>query len=587
MVQVPDKIREVFEVCDGFIDYRDEVYSKPVIGISANRAEGTSRVADAYINSVVKAGCVPLIIPGFADLELLSQICDLCDGILLTGGGDISPDLLGEVALPEVGTPNEERDRQEMALCYIAMQRQIPLLGICRGMQVINVACGGKNYQDIAKQHFSTPITHSQSEARNVATHRVEIVENSLLKSIFECDSLMTNSFHHQAVKEAAPGFIVNARSEDGVIEGIEKPFYPVLGVQWHPEPMAAEGLDRQLLVFWWLSNEAQIYRKAKAFHKWALSLDSHCDTPMFFNEGVNIADHDLRVQTNIPKMIEGGLDASCMVAYIKQEERSDEGLNCAIDKCKGIIDKLLHQIEEAYHAIQVRNRNELLYAKDLGKKGIFVGIENGYGIGKDISLLKYYKEKGIIYLTLCHNGDNDICDSAKGNGEHNGVSDFGREIIAELNRLGIMVDLSHANEKSFYDALELSKAPIIASHSSCRAICNHPRNLTDDQIVALAKKGGVMQICIYDHFLNDDGIASVKTIADHIDHVVKLVGMNHVGIGTDFDGGGGVPGCNAANEVINLTCELIRRGYSDFDLKKIWGENFLRVLDVVEKIAE
>ena len=199
----------------------------------------------------------------------------------------------------------------------------------------------------------------------------------------------------------------------------------------------------------------------------------------------------------------------------------------------------------------------------------------------------QYYKERGIIYLTLCHNGDNDICDSAKGCAEHNGLSEYGRKVVKELNRLGIMVDMSHAGDKSFYDALELSKAPIIASHSSCRAICNHPRNLTDEQIVALAKKGGVMQICIYDHFLSNDGIASVKTIADHIDHVVNLVGVDYVGIGTDFDGGGGVPGCNGTNEIINLTCELIRRGYGDGDLKKIWGENFLRVLDEVKKIAD
>ena len=582
MVEVPNKIKDIFTECESF-----RLLQKPVISISANRAEGTSRVADAYINAVINAGGVPLLIPGFANLELLMQIIELCDGVLLTGGGDISPDLLGEEALPEVGTPNEERDREEIALAYIAMKRQIPLLGICRGHQVINVACGGKNYQDIAKQHNSSPLCHSQEEARNVATHEVKVVKESLLYKILGSDKVLTNSFHHQAVKEVAPGFIANAYTSDGVNEGIEKPFYPVLGVQWHPEPMAAEMDKTQLLIFDWLVNEAAIYKRAKRFHKRELSLDSHCDTPMFFDEGVNIANNDDRVQTNIPKMLDGRLDASCMVAYIKQEERSEDGLNKAIDKCKGIINKLIGQIEESENGVQVRNREELLLAKRSGKKAIFVGIENGYGIGKDISLLNYYKEKGITYLTLCHNGDNDICDSAKGCAEHNGLSTFGKDVVRELNRLGIMVDLSHAGDKSFYDALELSKSPIIASHSSCRAICNHPRNLTDEQIVALAKKGGVMQICIYDHFLNNDGIASVKTIADHIDHVVNLVGVDYVGIGTDFDGGGGVPGCNGANEIINLTCELIRRGYGDGDLKKIWGENFLRVLDEVKKIAD
>lgn len=581
MAILPPKIKDIFTECESF-----KFSQKPVVGVSTNRTEGTSRVADAYINSIINAGGVPLMIPGFANLQLLPQIVDLCDAILLTGGGDISPDLLGEEALPEVGTPCEERDRQEIALAYIAMQRQIPLLGICRGHQVINVACGGKNYQDIAKQHSSTPLNHSQEEARNVATHEVKVVKDTLLAKILEEESVMTNSFHHQAIKEVAEGFIANASTIDSVNEGIEKPFYPILGVQWHPEPMAAEMNKKQLAIFEWLVNEAAIYKRAKKFHKTELSIDSHCDTPMFFDEGVNIADNDERVQTNIPKMVNGGLDASCMVAYIKQESRSVEGLNKAVEKCKGIINTLISQIEASKSAIQVRSHEDLLKAKRCGKKGIFIGIENGYGIGKDISLLKYYKELGVIYLTLCHNGDNDICDSAKGNHEHNGLSDFGKEVVKELNRLGIMVDLSHAGDKSFYDALELSKSPIIASHSSCRAICNHPRNLTDEQIVALARKGGVMQICIYDHFLNNDGAASVKTIADHIDHVVNLVGVDYVGIGTDFDGGGGVPGCNGVNEIINLTCELIRRGYGDGDLKKIWGENFLRVLDEVKKVA-
>ena len=582
MTALPPKIKNIFVECEGF-----KPLQKPIIGVSTNRAEGTSRVADAYINAVINAGGVPILIPGFANLELLTQIIELCDGILLTGGGDISPDILGEEALPEVGTPCEERDRQEIALVHIAMKRQIPLLGICRGHQVINVACGGKNYQDIAKQHTSTPLCHSQEEVRNVATHEVEVVKDSLLAKILGGERVMTNSFHHQAVCTVAPDFVENARTADGVNEGIEKPFYPVLGVQWHPEPMAAEMDKTHLAIFDWLVNEATIYRRAKKFHKTEVTLDSHCDTPMFFGEGVNIADNDERVQTNIPKMTDGGLDASCMVAYIKQEERSEEGLNCAIEKCKSIINTLTEQINNCANAVQVRDKEELLNAKRCGKKGIFIGIENGYGIGKDISLLEYYKERGIIYLTLCHNGDNDICDSAKGCAEHNGLSEYGRKVVKELNRLGIMVDMSHAGDKSFYDALELSKAPIIASHSSCRAICNHPRNLTDEQIVALAKKGGVMQICIYDHFLSNDGIASVKTIADHIDHVVNLVGVDYVGIGTDFDGGGGVPGCNGTNEIINLTCELIRRGYGDGDLKKIWGENFLRVLDEVKKIAD
>ncbi|MBO5721239.1 MAG: gamma-glutamyl-gamma-aminobutyrate hydrolase family protein, partial [Bacteroidales bacterium] len=291
MAILPPKIKDIFTECESF-----KFSQKPVVGVSTNRTEGTSRVADAYINSIINAGGVPLMIPGFANLQLLPQIADLCDAILLTGGGDISPDLLGEEALPEVGTPCEERDRQEIALAYIAMQRQIPLLGICRGHQVINVACGGKNYQDIAKQHSSTPLNHSQEEARNVATHEVKVVKDTLLAKILEEESVMTNSFHHQAIKEVAEGFIANASTIDSVNEGIEKPFYPILGVQWHPEPMAAEMNKKQLAIFEWLVNEAAIYKRAKKFHKTELSIDSHCDTPMFFDEGVNIADNDERV---------------------------------------------------------------------------------------------------------------------------------------------------------------------------------------------------------------------------------------------------------------------------------------------------
>lgn len=586
MVDIPENIKAVFEECDSVTPAQSAI-NKPVIAVSANRKEGASAVADAYVKSVIDAGAIPLIIPAYVGKREVLQILKECDGVLLTGGGDISPELLGEVALPEVGTPNEERDVQELSIVRFAMQRQIPLLGICRGHQVINVACGGKNYQDIEKQHDSVPLTHSQEEERNVPTHWVKIKEGTILERVVGEGKIFSNSFHHQAVKVVAPGFVANAETEDGVNEGMELPFYPVLGVQWHPEPMACEGVEGHLSIFKWLVNEAAIYARAKRFHRCELSLDSHCDTPMFFDEGVNIACRDKRVQTNIPCMFDGGLDAVCMVAYIKQEERDFEGLNGAADKCKRIINELVKQINDADFAVQVRNREELWEAKNRGKKGIFIGIENGYGIGRDLSLIEYYKGLGVIYLTLCHNGDNDICDSAKGCAEHGGLSEFGREVVAELNRCGIMVDLSHADERSFFDALEVSKSPIIASHSSCRAICNHPRNLTDEQIVALAKRGGVMQICIYDFFLNNDGVASVKTIADHIDHVVNLVGVDFVGIGTDFDGGGGVAGCNGANEIINLTCELIRRGYGDGDLKKIWGENFLRVLDDSLRIAD
>jgi microsomal dipeptidase-like Zn-dependent dipeptidase len=217
---------------------------------------------------------------------------------------------------------------------------------------------------------------------------------------------------------------------------------------------------------------------------------------------------------------------------------------------------------------------------KQEGKKAIMMGIENGYAIGHDLSLLEHFRKRGIVYMTLCHNGDNDICDSArKSTQEHGGVSPFGADVIREMNRLGMMVDLSHASEKTFYDALDISQVPIVCSHSSCRSLCDHPRNLTDEQMKRLASKGGVMQVTFYEGFLRQDGQASLLDAIEHINHAVNIMGIEHVGIGTDFDGDGGVPGLAHAGELINLTRALLRERYTEADLRLLWGENFLRVM--------
>ena len=189
--------------------------------------------------------------------------------------------------------------------------------------------------------------------------------------------------------------------------------------------------------------------------------------------------------------------------------------------------------------------------------------------------------------MTLCHNGDNDICDSARGNGEHNGVSALGREVIKEMNRTGMMVDLSHASEKSFYDALELSETPIVCSHSSCKSLCDHPRNLTDEQMKALAHRGGVMQVCLYSGFLRKEAPATILDAINHLNHMVSVMGIDHVGIGTDFDGDGGICGCASASELINFTRRLLLERYSESDIRKIWGGNFLRVMSEVQKRGE
>ena len=193
----------------------------------------------------------------------------------------------------------------------------------------------------------------------------------------------------------------------------------------------------------------------------------------------------------------------------------------------------------------------------------------------------------GIVYITLCHNGDNEICDSAKGNSEHNGLSMFGCKVVHEMNRQGIMIDLSHASEKTFWDVLALSESPVFTSHSSVKALCNHPRNLSDEQIKALAAQGGVVQLCLYDFFLSQRGSSDIHTVIRHIDYIVNLIGIDYVGIGSDFDGGGGIPGCENASQLINITIELLRKGYSPTDIKKLWGENFLRVLETVQNKAK
>jgi microsomal dipeptidase-like Zn-dependent dipeptidase len=207
------------------------------------------------------------------------------------------------------------------------------------------------------------------------------------------------------------------------------------------------------------------------------------------------------------------------------------------------------------------------------------LGIENGIALDGNLDNLKHFADRGIVYMTLCHNGDNDICDSAKGNQTHHGVSKFGEKVIKKMNKLGIVVDLSHASEKSFYDALKMSKYPIVCSHSNCRALCDHPRNLTDDQMRALAEKGGVMQITLYHGFLRSDGEATVEDAIAHLEHAIEIMGIDHVGIGSDFDGDGGIRGFANASEVVNFTRLLLKRGYSDAEIKKIWGMNFRRVI--------
>jgi microsomal dipeptidase-like Zn-dependent dipeptidase len=227
----------------------------------------------------------------------------------------------------------------------------------------------------------------------------------------------------------------------------------------------------------------------------------------------------------------------------------------------------------------------DLYRLKSEGKKAIMLGIENGYAIGNDISNIERFRNRGVVYMTLCHNGNNQLCGSARFNDEGLGVNAFGEQVIKEMNRVGMMVDISHAGERTFYDALNISSKPIVASHSSARALCNHPRNLTDDQLKALADKGGVAQVTLYSGFLKEQGMATIQDAIDHLNHMVNVMGIEHVGIGTDFDGDGGITGCASASELINFTRCLLKERYSEEDIRRIWGGNFLRVMEEVQKV--
>ena len=571
-----------------------------LIGVSVNHKDGTSCVNNAYVNAIVKAGGSPVLIPLTSDTNVLDEVLSKIDGLLLTGGGDIYAPLFGEELHPAVTSYDLERDYYDIYLVRSAVRRQIPILAICRGHQVLNVALGGTIYQDIPSQIPNSKINHDQTEAKSVGTHLVAIRPESRLHRIANRDELCVNSIHHQSVKVVAPGLEASAFADDGVIEAIESnEGKALLGVQWHPEHLTEENEAMQD-TFRFLTKEAALFARAKALHQEIFTIDSHTDTPMYFSYSIDIGKENAPIRVNLPemgvkdegeyaeyslkvdlpKMQEGMLDAIFMAAYIQQGKRDEVGLKRAVSKTESLIKQIKKQIKNnSDHVAQACSAEDLRKNKAAGKKSIFIAIENGYGIGKDLANLERFKEEGVTYITLSHNGDNDICDSATGKQEHNGLSDFGKEVVREMNRLGIMIDLSHTSEKTSFDVLALSQKPVIASHSSAKALCDHPRNISDKLMKAIAEKEGVIQVCLYSGFLKKGGNATLKDAVDHIDHIVKTVGIDHVGIGSDFDGGGGINGLQAANEYPQLTLELLRRGYSDADIAKIWGGNLLRVL--------
>jgi membrane dipeptidase len=399
---------------------------------------------------------------------------------------------------------------------------------------------------------------------------------------------------------------------------------------------------------------EESLLEKSKSIHKKVMTLDTHVDINVSnFTDSINYT-QKLNSQVNLPNMEEGGLDVAFFIVYTGQGELNEEGYDKAYENAMRkfkAIHKLTKDIAPERIGLAVSSEEaRAIYGS--GKKVAMIGVENAYPLGTDISRVKQFYDLGARYMSLSHNGHSQFCDSNTGEEDtvwlHNGVSDLGKEVIKEMNKWGIMIDVSHPSKKSMKDMIALSKAPIIASHSSARALCNHSRNLDDEQLEWMKENGGVVQTVAFSAYVNTEkdkkykdelvkkmevlatvqglelvprsairklkGAAKEAAIAvyrklskevktnlkpsefppvnvadfvDHIDYLVEKMGIEHVGISSDFDGGGGVDGWNDASETLNITKELVKRGYSEAEIVKLWNGNLLRVLDEVQKVAK
>jgi len=391
-------------------------------------------------------------------------------------------------------------------------------------------------------------------------------------------------------------------------------------------------------------ADDPKLVKKALAIHQRAITVDTHCDTPFKLLEKdwdigkthqPGLSDSGCQ---DLPRMKAGGLDASFFAVFVGQGPRNDEGHAKAKEHAIAIVDAMdaMYKKYPDLCSLALTAQDAKALEKE-GKRAIFIGMENGYPLGHDIALVDYFYRRGVRYITLAHTADNDICDSStdRKDPEDRGLSDWGRQVVRRMNELGIMVDVSHISDRSFFDVLQLSSAPVLASHSCARALSNSPRNLSDEMLLALKKNNGVIQLCILDDYvkqpppdaerekawaeflkkeealggwgnITDQALKDklekeyhdlkaafpappvyVKDAVDHIDHIVRLIGIDHVGIGTDFDGGGGLADCNDVTQLKNFTIELVRRGYSEGDIAKIWGGNALRVLQQVSDMAK
>jgi len=402
---------------------------------------------------------------------------------------------------------------------------------------------------------------------------------------------------------------------------------------------------------------DAAMITRARAIHERVLTIDTHVDiAPANFRaDTLNYATRLPRTQVDLVKMEEGGLDAAFLIVYVGQTPDLDSAgfarANAqALEKFAAV-----HRFAEQLAPTRVGLATTAAEARAIyasGRKVVFIGIENGFPIGADITNVRRFHELGGRYMSLAHNGHSQLSDSNTGERDGiwrwNGLSPLGRQVIGEMNRVGMMIDISHPSKVSMMQTVELSRAPIIASHSGVRGICNHSRNLDDEQIRAMGKNGGVIQLVAFNNYvkcdpkkdaernqIRTDAIAALRTefsitatapadvrtqidalpterknaflakqeeivsrrtlgdapatvadFVDHIDYVVRMIGIDHVGISSDFDGGGGVDGWRSATETFNVTLELVRRGYTEAQIDKVWGGNLLRVLEQVEKVA-
>jgi len=374
-----------------------------------------------------------------------------------------------------------------------------------------------------------------------------------------------------------------------------------------------------------------------RKFHRQILTIDTHCDTPMRlrrqeFNIGERHEANAAGGQVDLIRMREGGLDAIVFAVFIAQGERTPDGYA----RAQALVQETLDAINRAVtHNSQLAtiaySPADVTRIVKEGKIAIILGLENGYPIGEDLGMITKYYQQGIRYITLCHTKNNQICDSSNDKPEHGGLSPFGVAVVQEMNRVGMIVDISHVSDSAYYDVLKITKAPVIASHSSVRAVCDNPRNLDDDMLRALKQNGGVVQINLftdyikkiapnterdsvmrqwwskYDYYENMSPelrqrayqerdsldklyprqLATVADMVDHIDHAARLIGVEYLGIGSDFDGGAGLADCYDVSQMENITAALLKRGYSKQQISKIWGKNFLRVWQQVLDRAE